>query len=126
MLSFQPWSSPPVSKCLFLLIGGLAFAGIGLIFGNRVRRQQSEMAHLLRDGIAVEAYIIGKKSDPGEAPRYYVTYQYSLPNDDELRQREDRCTPEQWKKLSEGGRDIALINPGDHDKVRLWSITGMG
>jgi len=116
----HPWSPPPTSKILFLCIAGLLVSGVSALLMRRILRWRQHRLHLLRNGVATIGTILHKKSNADDSLRYYLHYGYAA--DGIPQEREEQCSPEQWKTLEVGQSVTVLYDPKQPAESGLYLL----
>jgi hypothetical protein len=77
--------------------------------------------HLLRHGIGVTGSIVSKRVD-GVEGKYFLTYNYLVRNETAVREREEQCTPAQWKIFNEKDAVTLMYDPDNVERVGLYRL----
>jgi hypothetical protein len=117
----HPWSTPPYGKMVLLAAIGITLMTVGAVFLRRLDRWHRRRMRLLRHGIAVTGSVVSKRVD-GLEGKYYLTYSYLVRNDAAVREREEQCTPGQWKLFNEQDPVTVLYDPDKVECVGLYKL----
>jgi len=115
------WASTPYGMLLLLTAIGLTLIGVGALFMRRLLRWHRRRMRLLRHGLAVTGAVVSKRVDGLEA-KYYLTYSYLTRTDTTLKEREEQCTPGQWKLFAEEEPVTVLYDPDQTSTVGLYKL----
>jgi len=117
----QPWSSPPYRNISLLIAMGATLMLVGGVFLVRLSGWHRRRISLLRDGMAITGNIVKKRFDNLEG-KCYVAYSYRAHSDPVIREREEQCTPNQWKRFEEGDAVTVLYDPKQPATVGLYRL----
>jgi hypothetical protein len=118
----HPWNRPPYAKIAAMSAMGMAVITVGFVIMRRLLHWRKGGLRLMRHGVATPGTILHKRSDTSEVPRYYVLYGFELTESGGTRQREERCTIDQWKKFDVGQTVTVLYDPADTSVAGLYPL----
>ena len=103
-----------LSIIVAILLGAVSTA-LFVRFGRWLKR----LIDVLRYGDAVVGTLTHKEIKESDLPTYFITYGF-LDADGAPRQRLERCTPEQWRRLEIGEPVTVLYPPGQPSRCELY------
>ena len=115
------WSTAPYGMLFLLTAIGLTLMTVGALFVRRLYRWHRRRMRLLRDGIAVTGAVVSKRVD-GLEGKYYLTYSYLRRTEPTVSEREEQCTPGQWRQFAEQDPVTVLYDPDRADMVGLYKL----
>lgn len=115
------WSTTPYGMLFLLGAIGLTLMSVGTLFIVRLYRWHHRRMRLLRQGLAVTGSLVSKRVD-GLEGKYYLTYSYLARTDTSVREREEQCTPGQWRQFTENDPVVVLYDPDRADIVGLYKL----
>lgn len=120
-IASQVWQPSPRGRIVSLTLSGSVVLLVSLLLLGRLTRWSRDRLRLLRNGIATTGTITHKRTEAEDMVHYYLRYGYATLNG-KGREREERVSPEQWKRFEVGQPVTVLFDPEKPQQVGLYAL----